>query len=45
MGWKAALGADPLLANGLNDDAGQVTLEVVAREPGYSYVSAAAVPA
>jgi alanine dehydrogenase len=38
MGWKAALKANPHLANGLNIHAGQVTYEAVARELGYAYV-------
>ncbi|WP_232491644.1 alanine dehydrogenase [Novosphingobium kaempferiae] len=38
LGWKAALKADPHLANGLNVHAGKVTYEAVARELGYDYV-------
>ncbi|MCX7863597.1 MAG: alanine dehydrogenase [Novosphingobium sp.] len=36
-GWKAALLADPHLAEGLNVHAGRVTCEAVARELGYDY--------
>ena len=43
LGWKAALKADPNLANGLNVHAGKVTYEAVARELGYAYVPVAAV--
>ena len=39
-GWRAALRADPHLANGLNVHAGKVTYEAVARALGYDYVSA-----
>jgi len=38
MGWKAALGADPHLAEGLNVWNGHVTCEPVARDLGYDYV-------
>jgi len=38
MGWKAALAANPHLANGLNVSGGKVTCEAVARELGYAYV-------
>jgi alanine dehydrogenase len=41
MGWKAALKADPYLADGLNVHAGKVTYEAVARELGYDYVPVA----
>jgi alanine dehydrogenase len=41
MGWKAALKADPYLADGLNVHAGKVTYEAVARELGYEYVPVA----
>ena len=37
MGWKAALKANPHLANGLNVSGGKVTYEAVARELGYDY--------
>ncbi len=37
LGWKAALKADPHLANGLNVSGGKVTFEAVARELGYEY--------
>ena len=36
-GWKAALKANPHLANGLNVHAGQVTYEAVAKELGYAF--------
>jgi alanine dehydrogenase len=39
-GWRAALAADPHLANGLNIHAGKVTYEAVARALGYDYVPA-----
>ncbi|MEO6717314.1 MAG: alanine dehydrogenase [Novosphingobium sp.] len=38
LGWKAALRADPHLANGLNIHAGMVTYEAVASEQGCAYV-------
>jgi alanine dehydrogenase len=38
LGWKAALKADPHLAEGLNVHAGKVTFEAVATELGYDYV-------
>ena len=38
LGWKAALRANPHLANGLNVSGGKVTCEAVARELGYGYV-------
>jgi alanine dehydrogenase len=38
MGWKAALKANPHLADGLNVSGGKVTYEAVARELGYDYV-------
>ncbi|MEY2944195.1 MAG: alanine dehydrogenase [Pseudomonadota bacterium] len=41
MGWKAALKANPHLANGLNVHDGQLTYEAVARELGYDYVPVA----
>jgi alanine dehydrogenase len=37
LGWKAALAADPDLANGLNVHSGKVTCEPVARELGYDF--------
>jgi alanine dehydrogenase len=37
-GWKAALGADRNLANGLNIWNGKVTCEPVARDLGFAYV-------
>ena len=37
LGWKAALTADPHLANGLNVHAGHVTNEAVARDLGLPY--------
>jgi alanine dehydrogenase len=37
LGWKAALKADPHLANGLNVHAGHITNEAVARDLGYPY--------
>lgn len=43
MGWKAALKADPNLAEGLNVHEGKVTYEAVARELGYDYVPVAEV--
>jgi alanine dehydrogenase len=36
-GWKAALGANPHLAEGLNVHAGAVTYAAVARELGYAH--------
>ena len=36
--WRAALRADPHLANGLNVYGGKITCEAVARELGYAYV-------
>ncbi|TCM16999.1 L-alanine dehydrogenase [Novosphingobium sp. PhB165] len=41
LGWKAALKADPHLAEGLNVHAGKVTFEAVASELGYEYVPTA----
>ena len=41
MGWKAALNANPHLANGLNVSGGKVTYEAVARELGYEYTPVA----
>ena len=38
LGWKAALRANPHLANGLNVSGGKVTCEAVARELGYAFV-------
>ncbi len=43
LGWKAALSADPHLANGLNVHAGHVTHAAVAQDLGYAYVPAAEV--
>ena len=43
LGWKAALRADPHLANGLNVHEGQVTNAAVARELGYTHVPVATV--
>ena len=43
LGWKAALKADPHLANGLNVSGGKVTYEAVARELGYDYAPVAEV--
>ncbi|MGH6787226.1 MAG: alanine dehydrogenase [Novosphingobium sp.] len=43
MGWKAALGANPHLAEGLNVSGGNVTYEAVARELGYDHVPTAEV--
>jgi len=43
MGWKAALAANPYLADGLNVHAGKVTYEAVARELGYEWVPVAEV--
>ena len=40
-GWKAALAADPHLANGLNVHAGHVTNDAVARDLGLPYEPAA----
>jgi alanine dehydrogenase len=40
-GWKAAMRADPHLANGLNVHAGHVTNEAVARDLGLSYTPVA----
>ena len=39
LGWKAALKANPHLANGLNVHEGKITYEAVARDLGYDYVS------
>ena len=39
MGWKAALRANPHLAEGLNVSGGKVTYEAVARELGYDHVA------
>lgn len=41
LGWKAALAADPHLANGLNVHAGHVTHAAVAHDLGYEYRPAA----
>ena len=41
LGWKAALAADPHLANGLNVHAGHVTNDAVARDLGLPYEPAA----
>ncbi len=41
LGWKAALAADPHLANGLNVHAGHVTHAAVAHDLGYDYKPAA----
>ena len=41
MGWKAALGANPHLAEGLNVHAGKVTYKAVADELGYDYLPVA----
>jgi len=41
LGWKAALKADPHLAEGLNVHEGQITYEAVARDLGYAYVPVA----
>jgi alanine dehydrogenase len=38
LGWKAALAANPHLAEGLNVHEGKVTYEAVARDLGYDYV-------
>jgi alanine dehydrogenase len=38
LGWKAALKANPHLAEGLNVHDGKVTYEAVARDLGYDYV-------
>jgi len=38
LGWKAALKANPHLAEGLNVHEGKVTYEAVARDLGYDYV-------
>ena len=43
LGWKAALRADPHLANGLNVHEGQITNAAVASELGYKHVPVAAV--
>ncbi len=43
LGWKAALKANPHLADGLNVHAGKVTYEAVARELGYPYTPVAEV--
>jgi len=40
QGWKKALRLDPHLKTGLNVCEGKVTCEPVARELGYTYVSA-----
>jgi alanine dehydrogenase len=40
-GWKAAMQADPHLANGLNVHAGHVTNEAVARDLGLPYTPVA----
>lgn len=41
LGWRAALAADPHLANGLNVHAGHVTHAAVAHDLGYEYRPAA----
>ncbi|HRY87666.1 MAG TPA: alanine dehydrogenase [Rubrivivax sp.] len=41
LGWKAALAADPHLANGLNVHAGHITNEPVAQDLGLPYVPVA----
>jgi alanine dehydrogenase len=41
LGWKEALTRDPHLANGLNVCSGRINHEVVARDLGYDYQSAA----
>ncbi|WP_057882426.1 alanine dehydrogenase [Tsuneonella troitsensis] len=41
MGWKAALAANPHLAEGLNVHAGKVTYKAVADELGYNYLPVA----
>ncbi|MCT2559948.1 alanine dehydrogenase [Tsuneonella sp. YG55] len=41
MGWKAALRANPHLAEGLNVHAGKVTYKAVADELGYEYLPVA----
>ena len=38
LGWKAALKANPHLANGLNVHEGKITYQAVARDLGYDYV-------
>jgi alanine dehydrogenase len=43
LGWKAALRADPHLANGLNVHEGQITNAAVAKELGYKHVPVAVV--
>jgi alanine dehydrogenase len=43
LGWKAALRADPHLANGLNVHEGQITNAAVAKELGYNHVPVATV--
>jgi alanine dehydrogenase len=43
LGWKAALKANPHLADGLNVHDGKVTHPAVARELGYAYVPVAKV--
>ena len=43
MGWKAALKANPHLADGLNVHDGKVTYEAVASELGYEYTPVAEV--
>jgi alanine dehydrogenase len=42
-GWKAALKADPHLANGLNVHAGHITNEAVAHDLGLPYMPVAEV--
>jgi alanine dehydrogenase len=41
LGWRAALQADPHLANGLNVHAGKVTNQAVAHDLGYEYTPVA----
>ncbi len=41
LGWREALIRDPHLANGLNVHAGHVNHEAVAKDLGYTYLSAA----
>jgi len=43
LGWRAALKANPHLANGLNVHDGQITYEAVARDLGYAHVPLAEV--
>ena len=43
LGWKAALRADPQLANGLNVCQGKVTYKAVADDLGYAHVDVAEV--